>query len=113
VRVVDFPGTRAYWLENPGPTAAGSAWASHPVLAAVDTGSPTYTDITGDGVPESVAGYGGYLGWATPDPSDPTLPWVFRRASAEGQYRASSTGSVSAAARCSRSMWTATGTARS
>ncbi|MBM4363657.1 MAG: VCBS repeat-containing protein [Deltaproteobacteria bacterium] len=88
VLVVDFPGTRAYWLENPGPPAAGSAWASHPVLAAVDTESPTYADITGDGVPELVAGNGGYLGWATPDPADPKLPWVFHRASAEGQYRA-------------------------
>ena len=71
---VGFPGADASWFENPGP--AGGHWLRHMVLSVVDTESPDFTDIDGDGRPELVFGEGGRLVWAGPDPVDATLPWT-------------------------------------
>jgi hypothetical protein len=51
--------------------------ARHRVFDVVDTESPTFTDLTGDGLPELVCANGGKLGWAEPDWDDPTMAWTF------------------------------------
>ncbi len=71
VLVVGFPGTTATWYQNPGGDAP---WPARPVFDGVDDESPTFTDITGDGLPELVFAHGGQLGWAEPGG---TAPWPF------------------------------------
>jgi hypothetical protein len=71
---VGFPGADASWYKNPG--RAGGHWPRHQVVGGVDTESPDFTDITGDGRPELVFATSGRLAWAGPDPVDATLPWA-------------------------------------
>lgn len=78
VLFVGFPGQQAYWHENPQKT--DEPWPRHGVFDAVDNESPTFVDITGDGLPELVCASGGALGWAAPDWNDPTKPWTFHPA---------------------------------
>jgi hypothetical protein len=86
VLIYGFPGEDASWYQNPGAgkvDAPESIWTRHKVLDVVDNESPTWADLTGDGKPEIVCGSGGthpeggQLGYASPDPSDPTKPWQF------------------------------------
>jgi len=72
---VGFPGADGSWFKNPG--TSGGHWPRHQVVNVVDTESPDFTDITGDGRPELVFASGGRLGWAGPDPLDATQPWIF------------------------------------
>ncbi len=90
VLVLPFPGKAAWWMENPGKRGdEGRAtsdkgdgyWKRHVVVNEVGNESPTWVDITGDGKPEVVCSQGGYYGFASPDWSDPTKPWRFRRIS--------------------------------
>lgn len=81
ILIIGFPGKDASWFQNPG-KAVGD-WTRHRVLDNVDNESPTFTDLTGDGEPEIVCQQNGKLGWAGPDPADPTAPWVFHQASAD------------------------------
>jgi hypothetical protein len=78
VLFVGFPGQQAYWHENPKNTDA--PWPKHVVFDTVDNESPTFVDITGDGLPELVCATAGTLGWAAPDWSDPVKPWTFHEA---------------------------------
>ena len=75
VLTIGFPGTSATLYENPG---RDSTWVAHHVFDGVDDESPTFTDITGDGVPELVFCHGGRLGWA--EPSLTSDPWPFTSA---------------------------------
>jgi hypothetical protein len=50
--------------------------------------SPAFTDLTGDGQPELVFGYGNRLGWAGPSWTAPLQAWTFHPASASGAYSA-------------------------
>ncbi len=81
ILVIGFPGEDASWFQNPGPSDA--PWIRHRVLEGVDNESPTFTDITGDGIPEIVCQQKGKLGWAGPDPSDASLAWQFHPVSAQ------------------------------
>ncbi|HJM39495.1 MAG TPA: PVC-type heme-binding CxxCH protein [Planctomycetota bacterium] len=81
ILIIGFPGKDASWFQNPGNKS--KEWIRHRVLDGVDNESPTFTDLTGDGEPEIVCQQNGKLGWAGPDPVDPTAPWVFRQASAD------------------------------
>jgi hypothetical protein len=48
------------------------------VIDQVGNESPAFVDINSDGVPELVyIAADGRLGWAGPDPADPTQPWIF------------------------------------
>ncbi|NBV46052.1 MAG: cytochrome C [Planctomycetia bacterium] len=77
--VFGFPGQDASWFENPGDTAAGH-WKKHVAVAELDNESPTFADLTGDGIPEIVGSIGGFFGYATPG-ADPRAPWTFHRIS--------------------------------
>jgi hypothetical protein len=84
--VVGFPGTGAFWLQNPHVT--GTHWARMRVLDAVDDESPQLVDLTGDGGHQLVSANGGRLGWSEANPADPTAPWTFIPASAPGAFQA-------------------------
>jgi hypothetical protein len=82
--VVGFPGAPAAWYENP--RQKGVSWRKHALISAVDGESPSFQDISGDGVPELVMMFGGALGWAAPDPADPQAAWTFHAATEARGY---------------------------
>ena len=84
ILVIGFPGTAAYWFENP--KGAPGNWTSHLILDSVDNESPTFLDINGDGKPDLVCNSGGYFGYATADPSDPVKPWKFHPITPKGNW---------------------------
>lgn len=80
VLVIGFPGAAAFWFENPGAEEArqsDAVWRRHLALDIVDNESPTFVDLTGDGVREIVCSRQGYFGFARPNRADPTAPWRF------------------------------------
>ena len=85
--IIGFPGAAAHWYRNPGGAKARTnAWERFVIMDVVDNESPTFTDITGDGVPEIVCNNGGYFGYAE-IPSDPTQKWEFHPISEPGGYQ--------------------------
>ncbi|MGE0378233.1 MAG: FG-GAP repeat domain-containing protein [Planctomycetaceae bacterium] len=80
-----FPGTPAYWYENP--QGRSGDWARHQALPNVDNESPTFTDITGDGRPDIVCSAAGRLGYGTFDPAHPTAEWTFHAISDAGPWQ--------------------------
>jgi hypothetical protein len=59
--VVDFPGDKTWWFENPQ-TAAGP-WKRHVVTPVTNNESPTYLDVDGDGRRELICAF-------SPDPKE-------------------------------------------
>jgi hypothetical protein len=87
---VSFPGKEAFWYENPG--HAEGEWVRQLAYSKVDNESPTFADLTGDGRPELIfhtrlgAPSKARLGYATPDPANPTRPWSFHPISAAAEW---------------------------
>ncbi len=81
---IDTPGTNGFWYQNPG--ARDGHWTRHLAFPVIDNESPGFDDLTGDGRPELIFNYDGYLGYAQPDPSRPTQPWKFHPISPKGKY---------------------------
>lgn len=79
--VLGFPGEESWWYANPGPKGQEGLWPRYTAIKVTDTESPTFTDITGDGVPEIVCSSGGFFGYAGPDPKNPTAIWTFHKIS--------------------------------
>lgn len=77
--VVGFPGAESPWYENP--QGKDQAWKRHVAFSVTDNESPTFGDLTGDGKPELVFHAHGLLGWAAPDPANPTAEWTFHKIS--------------------------------
>jgi hypothetical protein len=86
ILVIDWPGQDASWYENPGDGANGR-WAKHLAFSSVDTESPGFVDITGDGRPEIIAATARRLGYMAWSPADPSAPWTFHPISPEGRYQ--------------------------
>ncbi len=86
ILVVGWPGTPALWYENPGPGPQGN-WMEHMVHPIVDTESPVFRDVDGDGKAELVAGSGGRLGYMQRDRSDATAPWTFHPVTPPGKWQ--------------------------
>lgn len=85
ILVVNFPGQDASWFENP--KGVVGLWKKHQVIDSVNDESPAFVDIDGDGIPELVyISSSGDLGWATPNPADPGVPWVFHPISSNLNY---------------------------
>lgn len=86
--VLGLPGEHAYWHENP--KGKEGRWARHNAYAPLDNESPAWIDLTGDGKLEIVHSSGGFFGYSTPDPADPTKLWTFNKISplkvAGGKY---------------------------
>jgi len=85
VLIYGFPGQDASWYQNP--QGKGGRWTRHKVFETVDNESPQWGDITGDGKPEIICHAGGFLGYVSPDWSDPSKPWTFHKISAKGPWQ--------------------------
>ena len=80
-----LPGTPAFVYLNP--KSGTGHWERHQVFDAVDNESPTFADLTGDGLPEIVCNFGGNFGFASPDWSQPTaVRWAFTPISGNGKW---------------------------
>ena len=85
ILILGFPGTTAAWYENPRGNGSGH-WRRHLVIEkGVDNESPTFADLTGDSKPELIYHTHGQLGYAAPDPQDPSKPWIFHPISTRGE----------------------------
>ena len=84
ILIYGFPGKDASWYENP--KGGSDSWKRHKVLDVVDNESPTWGDLTGDGQPEIICSSKGFYGYASPDWSDATKPWVFHNISPNNKY---------------------------
>jgi len=85
VLVLGYPGVDASWYENPG--AKGGAWKRHVVFLPVDNESPTFGDLLGTGRPVLLCMSAGRIGYASFDPKNPLVPWVFHPISPPGKYQ--------------------------
>jgi hypothetical protein len=85
VLYVPWPGTDAYWYENPA--GQQGPWKKHLALRDVGNESPVWGDINGDGRPELIYNTTGYLGYATYDPARPEQPWTFHAITPKGNYQ--------------------------
>lgn len=79
VFVVGFPGDESWWFRNP--QNEDRRWDRHTAVSVTDNESPWITDVNGDGRVDLAFHTGGYYGYATYDPADPTKPWDFHRVS--------------------------------
>ncbi len=59
-------------------------WDKYQVIPQIMTEITQFKDIDGDGKPDLVFGLGGVLSWASPDPANPTGPWVIHKISGPG-----------------------------
>jgi len=73
--VIGHPGTETWWYENPKGEA--KQWTRHLALEKTDNESPKMVDITGDGIPELLCMSNGTLGYASPNPKNPTEKWAW------------------------------------
>ncbi|MEO6434517.1 MAG: hypothetical protein ABIP55_01995, partial [Tepidisphaeraceae bacterium] len=104
ILIIGFPGVDAHWYENPGPTPAPTAtpapapapapdagkpihWKKHLAMHVVDNESPALINLVGDDAAELVCMNGGRAGYASPDKSDPTKPWVFHPVTPKRDYQ--------------------------
>ncbi|HEX3997213.1 MAG TPA: FG-GAP-like repeat-containing protein [Pirellulales bacterium] len=73
--VIGFPGTAAYWYENP--KGAPGPWKQHLIGPVASTESPQYLDIDGNGHKALLMAVSeGQMAIVRPDPSDPNKPWI-------------------------------------
>lgn len=79
-----LPGTPAYLYLNP--KGKDQHWARYTVFDAVDNESPTFTDITGDGLPEIICNSNGTFGYASPNWNDVAAKWPFTAISTKGPW---------------------------
>jgi len=89
ILTIGFPGTAAIWYENPGNEGlkSGALWNAHVAFDTVDNESPTFADLLGDGRPVLLCMSGGFIGYAAPDPDNPTNKWTFHPISPKGDYQ--------------------------
>jgi hypothetical protein len=78
-------GAEAVWYQNPGnPSASTGVWTERLAYGNVDSESPAFVDVNGDGRPEIVTTSARYGGWVTFDPANPNAAWTFRSVTAQG-----------------------------
>ncbi len=92
ILILGFPGAASYWHENP--QGKPGHWPKHLAADLTDNESPTFADLTGDGRPEIIfhtrfkegTNSVSYLGYATPDPENPTAKFTFHKISTPGKW---------------------------
>jgi hypothetical protein len=84
ILIVGFPGKDTSWFENP--KSPGGTWTRHQIFEQTDNESPTFADLTGDGKPELICITKGRYGYASPEGSAPSRPWVFHPISPDNHY---------------------------
>lgn len=73
--VIGHPGTETWWYENP--KGEEGHWKRHLALEKTDNESPKMVDVTGDAVPELLCMSNGTLGYASPNPKNPSGKWTW------------------------------------
>jgi len=86
ILVIGWPGKEAFWFENPGAEQGGD-WPQHLAYISVDTESPGFADIDGDGFAEIIAGSAARLGFMRRNPQDPKAPWTFHPVTPPGKWQ--------------------------
>jgi len=66
------------------PKGEARRWDKYVVIPQSNTEISLLKDIDGDGHPDLVLGIGGVLSWASPDPANPTGPWIIHHISGPG-----------------------------
>jgi hypothetical protein len=84
VLVYGFPGKDASWYENP--KGREGHWQRHLILEVVDSESPGFMDVDGDGKPDILCCSGGYMGYATANWKNPGSPWTFHAVTPKGGW---------------------------
>jgi hypothetical protein len=79
-----MPSFSAYLFENP--RGELRHWDNFLILSSVSAETTLLVDIDRDGHPELVMAEDGRIGYAKPDPSDPTKPWTFVPVSEKGSW---------------------------
>jgi hypothetical protein len=79
-----MPSFAAYLFVNP--RGELRHWDNYVILPSVSAETTLLVDIDGDGHPELVMSEGDRIGYAKPDPSDPTKPWTFVPVSEKGSW---------------------------
>ena len=78
-------GAEAVWYQNPGnPSASTGVWTERVAYGNVDSESPAFADVNGDGRPEIVTTSARFGGWAAFDSANPNAAWTFRAVTAQG-----------------------------
>src|SRR5262249_43147220 len=79
--VIGWPGAACHWFENPG--GKPGHWKKHEIWHSACNETPQYVDLLGTGKKVLVMGWQpkgqetmGQMAYFTPDPADPTKPWV-------------------------------------
>ncbi|HRE81637.1 MAG TPA: VCBS repeat-containing protein, partial [Opitutaceae bacterium] len=85
ILVIGWPGKEAFWFENTGQTTGD--WPQHLAYFNVDSESPGFIDVDGDGKAEIVAGSGGRLGYMKRHPQDSKAPWTFHPITPPGKWQ--------------------------
>ncbi len=85
ILVLGFPGKEGFWFENP--KGAEGPWAKHVAWDVVDNESPMLTDLLGTKQPVLVCSSRGFLGYAQPDPKNPTAKWTWHAISPKGPWQ--------------------------
>jgi hypothetical protein len=79
-----MPSFSAYLFVNP--RGELRHWDNYVILPSVSAETTLLVDIDGDGHPELVMSEEDRIGYAKPDPSDPTKPWTFVPVSEKGSW---------------------------
>lgn len=90
ILVCDFPGTDAYWYENPKVKKEVNGkefWKRHKAISVLENESPMLGDINGDGKPEVICNSNGFLGYSAPDWTNPSNLWSWHSISPKGQWQ--------------------------
>lgn len=85
ILVIGFPGKETFWYENP--QGAEGPWAKHLAWDVVDNESPMLADLLGNKQPVLVCSSRGFLGYAQPDPKNPTAKWTWHAISPKGPWQ--------------------------
>lgn len=75
-------GAEAVWYENPKGVAGN--WVEHVAFSAVNSESPAFIDMDGDGKMDIVTTSSRYGGWVKMNAANPAAAWTFRSVTAQG-----------------------------
>ena len=58
------------------PRGEARRWDKYNVLPTISSEIAVFRDVDGDGKPDAVFVGAGAVSWASPDPANPTAPWI-------------------------------------